>query len=295
MANDKLRRRIAVDAAGLIARHVETHVGRAKLLAARRIRGGYVRREDLPSDYEVRLQVAAHARLLEARRSAPEELSPRSLGLLGDLPSEPPSIVADGENSQPYSADLSGASSGPEPERVSNPCSDRDRFCTYRALLVPLAGVGRRSRQSVDELCHSLQVFDQLRDTAPYDEELMLAGLLHDIGKAIDPREHVKAALAALQDSITPRTAWLIEHHMEGLDLQSGGLGARARRRLESSEFYDDLVLLARSDRAGRDPRVEVTELDDALHYLEAVSRACDEPLDELAPDAEANSREHRQ
>jgi hypothetical protein len=50
--------------------------------------------------------------------------------------------------------------------------------------------------------------------------------------------------------------------------LADGTLGARARRRLEQSEHFDDLVLLGECDRAGRQPGVEAPELHEALDYL---------------------------
>src|SRR5208337_664337 len=50
-------------------------------------------------------------------------------------------------------------------------------------------------------------------DERPHDEEFLLAALLHDVGKAIDPSGHVTAALQALEGAITKRTAWLIEPH----------------------------------------------------------------------------------
>ena len=119
-----------------------------------------------------------------------------------------------------------------------------------------------------DALYHSLQVFDHARDQLAYDEEFLLAALLHDVGKAIDPADHVAAGLEALDGFITERTAWLIEHHMLAHQLADGTLGARARRRLEQSEHFDDLVLLGECDRAGRQPGVEAPELDEALDYL---------------------------
>ncbi|HEX5442611.1 MAG TPA: HD domain-containing protein, partial [Pirellulales bacterium] len=145
-----------------------------------------------------------------------------------------------------------------------------DRFQIYQMLLLPLEQVKQSPKYHPegDALYHSLQVFDLATDELPYDEEFLLAALLHDVGKAIDPHDHVAAGLEALEGFITPRTAWLIEHHMEAHALHDGTLGQRARRRLAESEHFEELVLLARCDRRGRTAGVAVTELEDALTYL---------------------------
>jgi hypothetical protein len=150
-----------------------------------------------------------------------------------------------------------------------------DRFQVYRALLLPLETVkqSREYHPEGDALYHSLQVFELAREELPYDEEFLLAALLHDVGKAIDPHDHVATGLAALGDLITPRTKWLIEHHMEAHALHEGTLGARARHRLEESPDFDELVLLARCDRAGRVPGAQVPDLEDALDQLRELAR----------------------
>lgn len=154
-----------------------------------------------------------------------------------------------------------------------------DRFAAYHALLLPLEQVrlSPKRHPEGDALYHSLQVFDLARDELPYDEEFLLAALLHDVGKAIDPQQHVAAALAALADYITPRSAWLIENHPLGHALADGTLGLRARRRLEESEHIEELRLLVQCDRAGRRQGVEVPEVDEALAYLRELSDMCDE------------------
>ena len=45
-----------------------------------------------------------------------------------------------------------------------------------------------------------------------------------------------------------------------------------ARRRLQKSEHFDDLMLLGECDRAGRASGVEAPELDEALDYLREIS-----------------------
>jgi len=152
-----------------------------------------------------------------------------------------------------------------------------DRFQIYEMLLLPLEGVKQSPKYHPegDALYHSLQVFDLARDASPYDEELQLAALLHDVGKAIDPRDHVAAALEALEGYITLRTAWLIEHHTDAGALRDGTLGARSRRRLEASEDFDDLMLLCDCDRQGRAKGVAAPELDEALQSLRELARMC--------------------
>jgi predicted HD phosphohydrolase len=152
-----------------------------------------------------------------------------------------------------------------------------DRFLVYHMLLLPLEQV-KQSRQyhpEGDALYHSLQTFDLARDERPYDEEFLLAALLHDVGKAIDPQDHIGAALEALDGFITRRTAWLIEHHADAHALLDGTLGVRSRRRLEASEDYEELRLLAECDRAARQTGVEVPDAEEAIEYLRDLAESC--------------------
>lgn len=150
-----------------------------------------------------------------------------------------------------------------------------DRFAMYEVLLLPLEKVKQSPmwHPEGDALYHSLQVFDLACDELPYDEEFLTAALLHDVGKAIDNERHVEAALEALADYCTPRTLWLIEHHMLGHQSRDGTLGARARRRLAEHEDYDTLLLLSDCDRGGRQRGVAASELDEALDYLRELAQ----------------------
>jgi predicted nucleotidyltransferase len=154
-----------------------------------------------------------------------------------------------------------------------------DRFELYRLLLQPLEGVKQSPKYHPegDALYHSLQVFELARLERGYDEEFLLAALLHDVGKAIDPHDHVLAALQALEGTITERTATLIALHMDALAYRDGTLGARARARLEQSEEFEDIMLLRELDCRGRQPGAVVCELAEALEYIKELEDESDD------------------
>jgi len=229
MSSGSLRRQIAWEAARLLCHRQETQCFRARWKAALRVCGGGLRPADMPHHREIRDEGAT----LE-----------KSLG-----------------------RDAFGL----PPEQASRDAGEAaDRFRLYENLLLPLEQLreNRRTHPEGDVLYHSLQVFELGRCELPYDEEFLLAALLHDVGKALDPKEHVAAALDALDGSITERTAWLIEHHVEALLLHEGTLGVRCRRRLEAAADFQELMLLAECDRRGRVKGVRVPELCEAIDYL---------------------------
>ena len=145
-----------------------------------------------------------------------------------------------------------------------------DRFQVFYSLLLPLENVKQHSKYHPegDALYHSLQVFDLAVNRLPYDEEFVLAALLHDVGKAIDSVDHVEEGIAALEGLITDRTIWLIRHHMDGHRIHNRSIGARAHRRLREHESYNELLLLSECDRLGRKSGITTSELEDALQYI---------------------------
>ena len=148
-----------------------------------------------------------------------------------------------------------------------------DRMTVFQSLLVPLESVQQNLKYHPegDALYHSLQVFDLARDCKPYDEEFLLAALLHDVGKAIDRHDHVASGMEALEGFVSERTMWLISHHMDTHGIADGTLGARAKRRLAESPWYDDLIELGECDRAGRVAGADASELEEALDYIENI------------------------
>jgi hypothetical protein len=392
MANDKLRRRVASEAARLMYAREESQYFRAKMKAARRIYSGELRPGDLPSNREVRQQIHTFARRLQADRQTENlrqmrlaalrvmrilrEFWPRLVGGALSGGAHPGSAVklhvfsdsaeavtavlkaaglrcevrqkqvCRGDTEQictrirsedrfPFELTIDAASLASDvlkssatgraleqasidelerlieqehPNAPPEPKGDKrgresfvgtnsssffwrqhdkrlptpfvyDRFRAYEMLLLPLEHVKENpeSHPEGDVLYHSLQVFELARESRPYDEEFLLAALLHDVGKAIDRRDHVAAALEALEGLITPRTAWLVEHHAEALALRDGTLGARSRRRLEASEDFEELLTLAECDALGRQTGVLVPEVSEALACLRQLAQECGE------------------
>ena len=151
-----------------------------------------------------------------------------------------------------------------------------DTFAMLKMLLERLESVRLDSERHPegDALYHSLQVYELGLEERPYDEEFLLACLLHDAGLAIDRRDPVGAALAALTGLVTPRTCFLIEHRPAAVEYLRSGRIARSLRR---SEHFDDLVLLARCDRAGRVAGARVGTVDEALDYIAGLGAAWDD------------------
>jgi hypothetical protein len=150
-----------------------------------------------------------------------------------------------------------------------------DPYALFRLLLLPLESVKQAPEYHPegDVLYHSLQVFELAKDERPYDEEFLLAALLHDVGKGIDPADHVAAGTQALDGLITDRTRYLIEHHMLAHEYRDGTLPPKQRQKLKASPDFDDLLLLWQLDQAGREPGAAVGTVDEALEYLRELER----------------------
>jgi hypothetical protein len=152
--------------------------------------------------------------------------------------------------------------------------SPPDRFVQFAALLWPLEEVmlSPTRHPEGDALYHSLQVFQLASDARPYDEEFLLAALLHDVGKAIDAQDPVVAGLAALNECVSERTAVLIELHPQAHCYLDSTLGVRARRRLEADPNFEELLLLAECDKKGRQCGIAVPDVEQALAQIRSMS-----------------------
>ncbi len=162
-----------------------------------------------------------------------------------------------------------------DPEMPDDAALELDPFPLYRIMLLALENVKQSPKWHPEgnALYHTLQVFERAREVRFYDEEFLLAALLHDAGKAIDSFDHVGAALQALHGLISERTAWLIQEHMTAHEYVAGTLGARHRKRLENHADFEDLLLLQECDFGGRVPGANVGTVDEALEFVRELAQ----------------------
>jgi predicted HD phosphohydrolase len=148
-----------------------------------------------------------------------------------------------------------------------------DRFDRIAELVRVLGAVKRDPVKypEGDALEHSLQVFARVSEECPWDEELLTAALVHDVGLAIDRANAVAVALCELADLVTDRTRWLVEMLPVATALHAGTLGHRARHRLEEHPDYDSLRLLESADRRGHVRSGEAPTLEEAIAMLRAL------------------------
>ena len=249
--DDRTRRQIAVEAARRMLPALAPEpgdapgqlrdAGEAEYYAAKRkaaaVLGHAVRPGDLPSDSEVREQALI---LIRSASFDPE---------------------ADPADDQPEPA---------EGELVRRLADHVDRFALYRMRLEPLEAVKQNAKYHPegDALFHSLQVFERARDARPYDEEFLLAALLHDVGKAIDPHDHVATGVEALRGAVPDRTLLLVEHHMDLIYARPGDPPP-----VSDPDLLEDLHLLRDCDNGGRVPGAEVGTVAEALDYLRGLEQ----------------------
>ncbi len=274
-ADDRARRQIAAEAARRLLATIEpgadpsslAEAGEAAFYTAKRraaaVLGHRVRPGDLPTDLEVREQIRALA-------AAPPSTAPA-----GD--------EADDDDREPA-----------DPPRLAEWI---DRFELYRMRLGPLEGfkLDARSHPEGDALYHALQVFELARADRPFDEDFLLAALLHEVGRPIAVATGVRdpgpATLELLRGAIDERTAWLIEHHRAlrpGRDGSPPAPDARARKAMGAApaDWVEDLRLLGRLDRDGRESGAPVVTVVEALDYLrELAAEADDQPGRDGPPD----------
>lgn len=150
-----------------------------------------------------------------------------------------------------------------------------DRIDRIAGIVGLLATVrrGPAARPTGDALEDALQVFGVIHAERPYDEELLTAALVREVGLVIDRADPVAAGLDALGDLVTPRTRWLVESAPAARAYADRTLGHRARQRLEAHDDFESALLLADAVRRSREAVGPAPTLDAAIAILRDLDR----------------------
>lgn len=109
-----------------------------------------------------------------------------------------------------------------------------------------------------DVFTHSIQVMNlAFRETK--DTDLILAAMLHDVGKAFDSKEHEKIGVEILDSLVSVKTSWLIGNHMRFWYFILGEMKKLSKvQELANHGWLPELAFLARWDKMGRNPRRKI-------------------------------------
>jgi predicted HD phosphohydrolase len=171
---------------------------------------------------------------------------------------------------------------------------------TLDALLQLLeASATHADEEDVDLLAHALQCAQRLREVAPDDVELQVAGLVHDIGTALvpdAPERHARIGADVVRPLLGMRVARLVGGHAEAkrylvavdasyraalsdrsivtLAAQGGPLDARAATAFRRGRDAEGLVELRRADDRAKVAGAVVPGLEAWRPVIDAVIRA---------------------
>lgn len=160
-------------------------------------------------------------------------------------------------------------------------------------LLGSLRGIPGEAGMS--ELDHGLQCAYELSLAHPDDEELQIAGLVHDIGHQMaSDEEHGRIGAERVRTLLGERVAGLVEAHVPAkrylvttdasyggilssgsvvsLARQGGSLTAEEVAAFEAGAYAADAVVLRKADDAAKVPGREVPSLENWLPALRRVA-----------------------
>ncbi|MFC9440774.1 HD domain-containing protein [Nocardia sp. NPDC057030] len=177
------------------------------------------------------------------------------------------------------------------------------RVSTVDELMVLLADgedvwdMPDRSGDPVDILDHDRQCAELLRQRYPRDEQLQVAGLVHDIGHQLVPGDdagHGRHGAAAIRELLGARVARLVELHVVAkrylaatdsahtaglsrssqrtLITQGGPMNAAEAAAFEADPDFDAALALRRADDAGKVVGLAVAPLDSWIPVIERVA-----------------------
>ena len=165
------------------------------------------------------------------------------------------------------------------------------------ALLGSMGSDPSEETAGLSELDHGLQCAYELARDRPDDQELQVAGLVHDIGHRFGPDEsHGVLGAEEVRGVLGDRVAGLVEAHVPAkrylvttdssyqsrlsaqstftLEVQGGKLAPDEVRRFLSSPYASDAVELRRADDAAKVPGRAVPPLEHWVSALEDLARS---------------------
>ena len=109
-----------------------------------------------------------------------------------------------------------------------------------------------------DVFIHSVQTLHcAFRET--YDTDLILAAMLHDVGKIGESKGHEQIAVEMLDCHCSPKTLWLIENHMRVWYFILGEMHKLSKvKEMAGHPWLPELIHLARLDKISRNPRRKI-------------------------------------
>ncbi len=146
------------------------------------------------------------------------------------------------------------------------------------------------------QLDHALQTAAQLKAWAPDDDELQVAGLVHDIGQLMDgvgDVDHPAAGATAVRHALGQRVAQLVALHVEAkrylvakegtynsalaadsvasLALQGGAMSPSEMADFEQDPSFADALLLRRADESAKVEGLHVAGLGEWMDIVRRV------------------------
>lgn len=105
---------------------------------------------------------------------------------------------------------------------------------------------------------HSIQVLNMAIKESD-DLDLIIAAMLHDIGKQINSLGHEDWSVKLVKGFISEKTEWLILNHMRIWYFILGDMKKLKKvKELYQNKWFNDLILLARWDKMGRNPNKKI-------------------------------------
>ena len=124
----------------------------------------------------------------------------------------------------------------------------------------------------IDRYAHCLQTATRAEDAGEC-EEIVVAGLLHDIGDSLAPRNHADVGADILRPYVSRHTCWMLKHHeiFQGYYFwDKVGLDRNARERFRGHPAYEMTVRFTGDyDQMAFDPGYETRPIE----YFEPMVR----------------------